>query len=147
MQLHQIQQFHKNKKKKRIGRGGKRGSYSGRGQKGQKARAGAKIKPMERELLLKLPKLKGIKNKPLKSKPVILNIDELEKMIKTGSKINKKILLENGVIKSLSQEVKILGRGETKKAWQIEGLKISKSAKMKIEKVGGKIIKPNDKNH
>jgi len=66
MQLHQLQPIHKNKVKKRIGRGGKRGTYSGRGQKGQKARAGAKIKPAERELFLKLPKLRGVKINPLK---------------------------------------------------------------------------------
>ncbi|PIW97597.1 50S ribosomal protein L15 [Candidatus Jorgensenbacteria bacterium CG_4_8_14_3_um_filter_38_10] len=140
MQLHQLQPIHKNKVKKRIGRGGKRGTYSGRGQKGQKARAGAKIKPAERKLFLKLPKLRGVKNKPFKKKPVILNIDDLEKIIKNGQKINKEILLEKGMIKKLSQEVKILGKGRTKKSWEIKGIKTSKSAKIKIEQAGGRII-------
>lgn len=140
MQLHQLQPIHKNKAKKRIGRGGKRGTYSGRGQKGQKARAGAKIKPAERELFLKLPKLRGVKNKPFKKKPVILNIDDLEKIIKSGQKINKEILLEKGIIKKLSQEVKILGKGAVKKSWEIKGIKTSKSAKIKIEQAGGRII-------
>lgn len=140
MQLHQLQPIHKNKVKKRIGRGGKRGTYSGRGQKGQKARAGAKIKPAERELFLKLPKLRGVKNKPFRKKPVILNIDDLEKIIKSGQKINKEILLERGMIKKLSREVKILGKGEVKKSWEIKGIKTSKSAKIKIEQAGGRII-------
>lgn len=140
MQLHQLQPIHKNKVKKRIGRGGKRGTYSGRGQKGQKARAGAKIKPAERELFLKLPKLRGVKNKPFRKKPVILNIDDLEKIIKSGQKINKEILLEREMIKKLSREVKILGKGEVKKSWEIKGIKTSKSAKIKIEQAGGRII-------
>ena len=55
MQVHQLTVSKFRKTKKRIGRGGKRGTYSGRGQKGQKARAGAKIKPEVRELILKFP--------------------------------------------------------------------------------------------
>ena len=74
MQLHQLQPKHKNKTKKRIGRGGKRGTYSGRGQKGQKSRAGHRIRPAERDLIQRLPKLRGFKFKPLKSKPLIINI-------------------------------------------------------------------------
>jgi len=87
-----------------------------------------------------LPKLRGVKNKPFKKKPVILNIDDLEKIIKNGQKINKEILLEKGMIKKLSQEVKILGKGRTKKSWEIKGIKTSKSAKIKIEQAGGRII-------
>lgn len=63
MQLHQIQSSHKRKTKKRIGRGGKRGTYCGRGMKGQKARAGAKMKPAIRDLIKKIPKLRGYKFK------------------------------------------------------------------------------------
>lgn len=63
MQLHQLQPLYKLKDKKRIGRGGKRGTYSGRGQKGQKARAGHKIRPALRDLIQRLPKLRGIGNR------------------------------------------------------------------------------------
>jgi len=66
MQLHQLQPANKNQKKKRIGRGGKRGTYSGRGVKGQKSRAGRHIRPAERDLIQRLPKLRGQKNKPRK---------------------------------------------------------------------------------
>ncbi|MBI1839214.1 MAG: uL15 family ribosomal protein [Candidatus Colwellbacteria bacterium] len=64
MQLHQLQQLYKNKEGKRVGRGGKRGTYSGKGQKGQKARAGHRIRPAERDLIQRLPKLRGFRNKP-----------------------------------------------------------------------------------
>ncbi|MBI2010965.1 MAG: hypothetical protein HYS89_01915 [Candidatus Colwellbacteria bacterium] len=62
MQLHQIQPTHKTPRGKRIGRGGKRGTYSGRGIKGQRSRAGRRIKPATRELIQRLPKLRGAGN-------------------------------------------------------------------------------------
>ena len=51
MQFHNLKRVHKVKRKKRVGRGGKKGDYSGRGIKGQKSRAGAKFKPLIRELI------------------------------------------------------------------------------------------------
>jgi len=137
MQLHQLRPVHKLRKKKRIGRGGKRGTYSGRGQKGQKSRAGAKIRPADRDLIMRIPKLRGVKNQSIKAKPLILNVDELEKIDK--DLINKDFFLKAGLIKRHSDRVKVLGRGDLKKAFQIEGLEISGTAKKKIEKAGGKV--------
>ncbi|MFH0987396.1 MAG: hypothetical protein V1841_00670 [Patescibacteria group bacterium] len=59
MQLHQIQPLHRGKTKRRVGRGGKRGIYSGRGGKGQTARSGHKVRPDIRDLIKKIPKLRG----------------------------------------------------------------------------------------
>ena len=137
MQLHQLKPVHKLKKKKRIGRGGKRGTYSGRGQKGQKSRAGAKIRPADRDLIMRIPKLRGVKNQSIKAKPLILNVDELEKIGK--DLINKDFFLKAGLIKRHSDRVKVLGRGDLKKSFQVEGLEISGTAKKKIEKAGGKV--------
>lgn len=69
MQFHQIQPSRRLKKKKRIGRGGKRGTYCGRGIKGQKARAGAKIRPQVRDLIKKIPKVRGYKFRKRKVRP------------------------------------------------------------------------------
>lgn len=66
MQLHELQPKTKIKKQPKVGRGGKRGTYSGRGQKGQKSRAGHKIKPAINDLIGRLPKLRGYKNRPLR---------------------------------------------------------------------------------
>ncbi len=63
MQLYELKPSHKNKKHKRVGRGGKRGTTSGGGTKGQKSRAGHRIRPAERDLIQRLPKLKGFNNK------------------------------------------------------------------------------------
>ncbi len=138
MQLHQIKPTLKKEKKKRVGRGGKRGTYSGRGQKGQKARAGRKIRPAERDLFQRLPKLRGIKHPSLKAKPVVLNIGDLEKYFESDI-INHAKFLEKKLIKRLSEPVKILGKGKTQKAYIIENVPISKKAKLKIEAAGGTI--------
>lgn len=138
MQLHQLKPTIKSKNKKRIGRGGKRGTYSGRGQKGQKSRAGHVIRPAERDLIQRLPKLRGHKFKLLKIKPVVLNLCDLAEKIK-GDIINKQVLLEAGLIRKSDKEVKILGNGVVKRPIKIEGLKVSKSAKNKIESAGGEV--------
>lgn len=64
MELHDLRPLHANETKKRIGRGGKRGTTAGRGTKGQKARSGHVIRPAERDLIQRLPKLRGYANKP-----------------------------------------------------------------------------------
>lgn len=147
MQLHELKPKHKLKKKKRVGRGGKKGTYSGRGIKGQKARAGRRLKPVIREFIKRYPKLRGyrqkskIKNK--KSKIAIINLEILEKNFNSGEKITPKALIEKKIIRKILgriPEVKILGKGEITKSLTFEGCKISKSAKEKIEKAGGKII-------
>lgn len=128
MQVHTLKLKVKIVRKKRIGRGGKRGSYSGRGVKGQKARSGHRIRPAERDLLIRLPKLRGYRNKSITAKIAVVNVGDLEKKVK-GAIVNEATL----------GNVKILGNGEVKKAFTIEGLSVSKSAKAKIEAAGGKI--------
>jgi large subunit ribosomal protein L15 len=64
MDLNNIRPLHAGKDEKRVGRGGKRGTTAGRGTKGQKARSGHCIRPAERDLIQRLPKLRGYKNKP-----------------------------------------------------------------------------------
>ena len=138
MQIHQLKSLNK-KTAKRIGRGGKRGTYSGRGQKGQRSRSGHRIRPAERDIFSKIPKLRGVKNKSLKPKPVVINVGNLEKILDDTS-FNKKVLIKKGIIKKMSREVKLTGDGEVKKAFMIEGVRVSKTAREKIEKAGG-IIK------
>ena len=138
MQLHQLKPIHSSKDKKRIARGGKRGTTSGRGQKGQSSRAGAKIRPAERDLIIRIPKKRGFKNKPLGPKPVIIKLKDLEKEFESNQTINKKVLQEKGFIRHIGQRVKILD-GEIKKAFEFEGLEVSKKAIEKIKAAGGKV--------
>jgi len=138
MQLHELKPKTKLKSKKRIGRGGKRGTYSGKGQKGQKSRAGHRIRPAERDLIQRLPKLRGFRNKSLQPKPVVINLKTLENKFK-GDIVNRQALIEAGLIKKTDKRIKILGVGEIKKDLIIEGLPVSKSVKAKIEKAGGSV--------
>jgi len=59
MQINELKRVHKNRKDRVIGRGGKHAKTSGRGGKGQTARAGNKRRPELRDIIKKLPKLRG----------------------------------------------------------------------------------------
>ncbi|OGZ18785.1 MAG: 50S ribosomal protein L15 [Candidatus Nealsonbacteria bacterium RBG_13_42_11] len=144
MQLHQLKPIHKPRKKRIVGRGGKKGTYSGRGTKGQKARESLNLKPLIRDLIKRYPKLRGHRqrSKIRIQKSVVLNLDVLEKNFKDEEKITPKTLLEKRIISKIKGDipkVKILGDGEIKKPLIFEGCGVSKSAKEKIEKAGGKI--------
>lgn len=106
--------------------------------KGQKSRAGHRIRPAERDLIQRLPKLRGFKFKPLKPKAVAINVGDLESRVKSNI-INLKSLIESGLIRSSDKRVKILGGGTIRRPVEIEGLEISEGAKKKIEAVGGKM--------
>ncbi len=143
MQLHQISTSQRQKTKKRVGRGGKRGTYSGRGIKGQKARAGRKLRPEWRDALKRIPKRRGYRFKGLKERPVILNLGRLNPFFKDGDLITPAVLQQKGLIvkiKGRIPAVKILGDGELKKKLGFKELKVSQSAREKIEKAGGKIL-------
>jgi large subunit ribosomal protein L15 len=142
MQLHQLSLISKQKTKKRVGRGGKRGTYSGRGIKGQKARAGRKLRPEWRDALKHIPKRRGYRFKSIKERPAVLNLDRLNPFFKDGDLITPAVLQQKGLIAKIKGRipaVKILGDGELNKKLDFKGLKVSKGAKGKIEKAGGKI--------
>jgi large subunit ribosomal protein L15 len=138
MQIHELKRKHKLKDKKRVGRGGKRGTTSGRGQKGQRSRAGRRIKPSEKELILKFPKLRGVKNKPKKKDVVILKTSQLEKLSKEG-KLNREVLQEKKIIGKKKVLVKVLFDKEVNTALKCEGISFSKKAKESVLKAGGEI--------
>lgn len=146
MQLNQLKPRHKNYKSASIGRGGKRGKTSGRGTKGQKARAGHKIRPEARDMIKKIPKLRGRgKNifTSVKIKPAVINLKNIAKLFTTGAEISPSILLDKKLIRRMGgviPKVKVLGDGEITFAVTISGCEVSASAKSKIEKVGGKVI-------
>lgn len=142
MQLHQIQPKHSSQKKHRIGRGGKKGTYSGRGMKGQSARAGAKFLPIIRSLIKRYPKLRGYRVQ--RSSPAFqaVSLRAVEKAFKADEVVNPASLLEKGVISRFGGKtpaVKILASEEMKKALTFEGCKVSKNAKVCIEKAGGTV--------
>lgn len=132
-------------KRTTVARGGKRGKTSGRGGKGQSARAGNKRRPEWRDIIKKLPKLRGRgvnQNKPVTDISVVVNTAALEAHFSANEAVTPTILIEKGLISTVSGVipfVKILGDGEVTKALKVSGCAISGSAKEKIEKAGGSI--------
>lgn len=138
MQLHHLSPIHKRHRARRVGRGGKRGTMSGRGQKGQKSRSGHKIRAAERDLIQRLPKLRGFKNKAREGAQVI-NLNQLEKMKEI--EITLEVLKAHHLVsKKYTGAVKVLGGGELTRELTVKGLRASASAKAKIEKAGGKVV-------
>jgi large subunit ribosomal protein L15 len=145
MKLHELTTL-KTRKTQRIGRSGKRGSYSGRGQKGQRSRSGHRIRPAERDIILKLPKLRGFRNKQKDENPEVFNIGTLATKFASHAKggaaltINRKLLQTAKLIgKDYKGIVKILGTGTVDFPVTVEGFQVSASAKAKIEKAGGSV--------
>ncbi len=142
IQVHQIK--FRLKKSKRIGRGGKKGNYSGRGIKGQKARAGHRIRPALRDIILKFPKKRGVGNIKIKKNVFIVNLDEIDRKFLENEKVTIDSLKEKNILeipKSIkSYQVKILGRGKLTKPLIFKPEFIfSERALKKIELAGGKI--------
>lgn len=134
--------------KKRVGRGrgsGKGGHTAGRGQKGQKSRSrialtfeGTKIK---KSLLKRLPLLRGKgKMRSSSAKPAVVNLKYLN-LLPKGSMVDIKTLIKHQIVGEWAKlcGVKILGEGEIEHNLTVK-LPVSKGAKEKIEKAGGKVI-------
>lgn len=131
--------------KKRLGRGHGSGRVktSGRGTKGQKSRGKIKsgFEGGQLPLIKRLPFKKGKgKNNPLSKKPIIVNLKYLN-LLPKNTVVTKDILIKSKIITfegNPKSEVKILGEGELTIPLIIK-LPCSKSAKVKIEKAGGKV--------
>ena len=136
------------KTKKRLGRGigSTKGKTCGRGHKGQKSRSGVAIKSFEggqMPLYRRLPK-RGFNSITSKKYIAIINLSRIQEIItKQKNMLNNKINLINlqksKLINKKHTKLKLLGSGDLKQKFYIEVNSISKSAKEKIEKLGGKV--------
>lgn len=146
MQLHELKPTQKRQTAKRIGRGGKRGKTSGRGHKGQKARAGNSTRPEMREIIKKIPKLRGHGVNRAKTvnadkvAPTVINVSVLEQF--EGTEVTPKTLVAAGLVATRRKKapaIKILGNGDLSKKLIVSGCLVSTTAKDKIEKAGGSV--------
>ncbi|MEK7510711.1 MAG: 50S ribosomal protein L15 [Patescibacteria group bacterium] len=133
----------------RVGRGGKRGKTSGRGTKGQNARAGHKKRPEMRDLIKKLPKLRGHgKNRSRTVRTnrrsyVPVNLAVLESTFAAGDVVTPETLYKKGLIRARGGKlsyVKILATGTLTKALSVSNCETSASAKTAIEAAGGSVV-------
>ena len=148
MQLNTLNSKTKKTKKKRLGRGigSSKGKTSGRGHKGQKSRSGVAIKSFEggqMPLYRRLPK-RGFNSMSKKNLIAIISLSRIQEIIKkknsiSSDKINLATLQKSRLINKKYKKLKVLGPGDLKDKLTVEVNSISKSAKEKIEKLGGKV--------
>ncbi len=81
----------------------------------------------------RLPK-RGFKN-PFATSFKVLNLRDIEKC--GLDEVTPEILLDNGIIKSIDDGLKILGTGELTRAVKVKANAFSESARKKIEGTGG----------
>ena len=135
------------KKRMRVGRGigSGKGKTSGRGVKGQKSRSGVAIKSFEggqMPLYRRLPK-RGF-NPINRTHVAIINLDKIQffidkKILKNTDTVSSELLKKLKIINKNAQKLKILGTGQIKEKINIQADLISKSAKEKLEKLGGTV--------
>ncbi|MBA2574610.1 MAG: 50S ribosomal protein L15 [Nocardioidaceae bacterium] len=124
--------------KTRVGRGeGSKGKTAGRGTKGTSARYQVPFgfEGGQMPLHMRLPKLKGFKNK-FRVEYQVVNLDKLSGLYPDGGEITPADLVAKGAVRD-NAPVKILGGGEATVALRISAHAFSASAKDKIAAAGG----------
>jgi large subunit ribosomal protein L15 len=148
MQSNTLKPAHPNISTPRVGRGGKRGKTSGRGTKGQNARAGHKKRPEMRDLIKKIPKLRGHgknRSRTVRNNPgyTPVNLAALELAFNAGDAVTLATLTQKGITSTRGgrvAKVKILGSGTLTKKLDLSGLVTSATAKTAIEAAGGSVL-------
>ena len=127
----------RNSKRRGRGHGSGLGKSAGRGDKGAGQRSGFKRRSWfeggQMPLSRRLPK-RGFTNN-FKKEFQIVNISKLDGI--EEQKIDAKLMYEKGLVSSPFKPIKILGSGDLKQSVNIVATEFSKSAKEKIEKLGG----------
>ncbi|MEV1331203.1 50S ribosomal protein L15 [Micromonospora costi] len=127
--------------KTRVGRGeGSKGKTAGRGTKGSKARKNisAAFEGGQMPIHMRLPKLKGFKNK-FKVTFQVVNLERLAELFPNGGQVGPQELVDAGAVRK-GQPVKVLGTGELGGVnLQVSAHAFSASAKEKITAAGGSV--------
>ena len=127
--------------RKGRGAGSGNGKTAGRGHKGQWARSGGGVRPGfeggQLPLYMRLPKLRGFKN-PFKVEFQVINIARLVELFPEGGEVAVADLIAKGAVRD-NAPVKVLGDGDITKALTVKVVKVSASAKSKIEAAGGSV--------
>lgn len=141
MELHTLKPTAGSRKDKhRVGRGhaAGKGKQAGRGQSGQTKRSTVRLgfEGGQNPLFRRIPK-RGFNNVNHVEYQIV-NLDDLEKTFKANSVVSYETLFEHGLVKK-SMPVKILGRGQLTKKLTVKIPALSETARLAIEKAGGKI--------
>jgi large subunit ribosomal protein L15 len=132
------------KKRKRVGRGiaAGQGKTAGRGTKGTGARQGGGKAPYfeggQLPLVRRLPFKRGFNN-VFRIEYQEVNTDLLEARFAKNAKVTPQALADAGLVRDANVPVKILGRGDLKKAMTVTAHAFTKSAREKIAAAGGSV--------
>ena len=131
--------------RKRLGRGpgSGTGKTSGKGHKGSMARSGhggpgggkPHFEGGQMPITRRIPK-RGFTN-PFKEYAQEVRLNELA--LVTGDEITTETLLAAGLIRDGHGPAKLLANGEVPRAFTVRGVKLSATAKVKIEAAGGRV--------
>ena len=142
MKLHELSPAAgSNPKSYRKGRGpgSGNGKTAGKGHKGQNARSGGGVRPGfeggQLPLYRRLPK-RGFTNRFAKNYTIV-NLDVLN-CFEDGTVVDAALLLAEGIVSTVRDGIKVLGKGEITKKLTVKAAVFSASAQEKIEAVGGK---------
>jgi len=131
------------RQRKRIGRGygsGHGGHSAGRGTKGQNSRSGGGVRVGyeggQTPVWMRFPK-RGFTNYT-RIEYACINVDTLDARFQGGEEVTLDALRELGAVKGRRDRLKVLGRGELKKALIVRAHRFSTEAKQKIEAAGGR---------
>ena len=130
------------RKKMRKGRGiaAGQGASCGFGMRGQKSRSGRPTRPGfeggQMPLYRRVPKLKHF---PIVNQNnfTVINVSRLNDL-KEGTTVNLDSLVKEGILTKPKNPLKILGNGKLEVKLTVHAAAFTKSAKKKIEEVGGK---------
>lgn len=145
MRLHDLKPAEgSHRDRKRLGRGNAtgQGTTAGKGTKGEKARSGG-LKSGFRGMSsrnARIAKRRGFTN-PNKVVFQVVNLSELD-TLQSGQPVTAASLHAAGLVSSARRPVKILGKGELTKAFDVQDIPMSASARQKIEAAGGSVTTP-----
>lgn len=130
--------------RKRLGRGNAsgQGTTAGKGTKGEKARSGG-LKAGFRGMSSRnqrMAKRRGFTN-IFKTQYQILNVDRLNRF-ESGAIVDPEALRAAGLVDNTTTPIKILGNGDVSVALNLLGVRLSASARQKIEVAGGSVTSP-----
>ncbi len=134
---------HRNRKRIGRGPGSGTGKTSGKGHKGAMARSGhggpgggkPHFEGGQMPITRRIPK-RGFTN-PFKEYAQEVRLNDLAQL--AGDEVTTETLVAAGLIRSGHGPAKLLANGDVPRAFSVRGVKLSASAKAKIEAAGGRV--------
>ena len=105
------------------------------------AEAGPGFEGGQNPMHMRLPEASGFKNRN-RVEYAVVNVSRLDELFADGDVVTGETLVDEGVIKSASEIVKVLGDGEPAEKLTVKVDKVSVPAKAKIEAAEGTVETP-----